>query len=217
MDEKTAKLRDIFIDATGGDTATESQEESPGSLVGGDDGRVTERVDELVARMRDRYEFESRLDAADLRRVVFGFYENEDDAAVAAALDAEADAEAVFVARMDLHLVADSDRPSLSGNRGSLGDSDRDAPFDFSDLKALVVEGADDGTCAAELDADEETVARYRRVVEATREATQANDRYRDEFEELLTDVDLSSRLDVDARHDGLRDATEDIESNVSF
>lgn len=202
MDEKTAKLRDIFIDTTGSDTVTESQEESPGSLVDGDDGRVTERIDELVARMRDRYEFESRLDAADLRRVVFGFYEGEDDAAIAAALDAEADAEAVFVARMDLHLVADSDR---------------DAPFDFSDLKALVAEGADDETCAAELDADGETVRRYRRVAEATAEATRANDRYRDEFEDLLTDVNLSSRLDVDARHDGLREATEDIESNVSF
>lgn len=217
MDDKTAKLRDIFIDATGSDTVTESQEEGPGSLVDGDERRVTERVDELVARMRDRYEFESHLDAADLRRVVFGFYEGEDDAAVAAALDAEADAETVFVARMDLHLVGDADRPGPSDGRADAGDSDRDAPFDLSDLRSLVVEGADDETCAAELDADVETVARYRRVVEAMAEATRANDRYRDEFEALLTDVDLSSRLDVDARHDGLREATEDIETNVSF
>ncbi|SDQ84991.1 hypothetical protein [Halopelagius longus] len=153
MDEKTAKLRDIFIDATGSDTVTESQEEGPGSLVDdGDDRRVTERVGELVSRMADRYEFESGLSDADLVQVVFGFYE-----------------------------------------------------------------GADDDDIAAELDADAETVARYRRVVEAAAEATRANHRFRDEFEELLTDADLSSRLDLDAHHDELREATEDIETNVSF
>ncbi|MFC6826892.1 conditioned medium-induced protein 4 [Halopelagius fulvigenes] len=203
MDEKTAKLRDIFIDATGSDTVTESQEEGPGSLVDdGDDRRVTERVGELVSRMRDRYEFESGLGDADLKRVVFGFYEGADDDEIAAELDADADAETVFRARMDLHLV---------------GEADRDAPFEFDDLRSLVAEGADDEACAANLDADAETVARYRRVVEATAEATRANHRFRDEFEELLTDAELSSRLDVDAHHDGLRDATEDIETNVSF
>ncbi|RDI71649.1 conditioned medium-induced protein 4 [Halopelagius longus] len=203
MDEKTAKLRDIFIDATGSDTVTESQEEGPGSLVDdGDDRRVTERVGELVSRMADRYEFESGLSDADLVQVVFGFYEGADDDDIAAELDADADAETVFRARMDLHLV---------------GEADRDAPFELGELRSLVADGADDDDIAAELDADAETVARYRRVVEAAAEATRANHRFRDEFEELLTDADLSSRLDLDAHHDELREATEDIETNVSF
>jgi hypothetical protein len=203
MNEKTAELRDIFIHTTGSDTVTEAQEQGRGSLVGDRDGRrATERVDELVSRMRARYDFESDLDDDDLRRVVVGFFDDEEDDRIAASLDADADAEDVFLARMDLHLVHDADR---------------DAPVDLDGLRSLAVSGADDEACAAELGAPSSTVAHYRRVIEATAEARRANDRYRDEFENLLTDADLSSRLGVDARHEELRDATEDIETDVSF
>jgi hypothetical protein len=201
MDEKTAELRDIFVETTGSETVTERQEEGRGSLTESD-RRVDDRVAELVATMRDRYDFDSSLDEADLRRVVYGFFDDESDEAIASTLDADADAEAVFLARTDLHLVRDADR---------------DASVPWDDLRALVVDGADDETCAAELGVGVDAVRRHRRVVEAEAEATRANDRFRDEFAELLTDSDLSARLAEDARRDGLREATEDIETDVSL
>ena len=199
MDEKTAELRDIFIDATGSDTVTERQEASRGSLTADEEAAV-ERVGELVERMRERYAFESGLGDDALVRVVEGYFAGRDDEALAA--DLNVDAERAFRARMDLHLV----RPA-----------DREAPFEFDRLRELLAEGTDDEALAAALDVDVETARRYRRVAESDAEATRANDRFRDEFAELLTDSDLEMRHARDAREDGLREATEDIEVDVSF
>jgi hypothetical protein len=214
MDDKTAELRDIFVDATGSDTVTERQEEGPGSLASADESAVGPRLREVIAAMRERYGFETGLDVAGLESVVRGFYRVDgDDAALAAWLreeaDLDVDAAAVFEARTDLHLV----RPS-----------DRDVPY-FDDLRRLVVDGADDGAVRAALsdrpaapdDVDAATVARLRRVVETDIASTRASDRFRDEFEELLTDAELSGTLARDAREDGLREATEDIETDVSL
>jgi hypothetical protein len=216
MDDKTAELRDIFVEATGSDTVTERQEEGPGSLASSD--RSTgPRLRELLATMREQYDFSTDLDDDALETVVRRFYEEADDDAIADELGV--DGKTVFRARMDLHLV----RPA-----------DRDAPFAFEELRRLVVAGADVDDCvaalheheadddeggddAADAEIDRETVARYRRVAEADVESIRANDRFRDEFEELLTDADLSTQLARDAREDGLREATEDIETDVSL
>jgi hypothetical protein len=199
MDEKTAELRDIFIEATGADTVTERQEAARGSLTA-DEERSLERVAELVAAMRDRYEFQTELDDQTLVRLVDRFFDDADDASIAG--DLGVDESTVFRARMDLHL---------------LREADREAPFDLETLRTRVAEGADVDTCAAELDADVSTVRRYCRVVAAQNEARRANHRFRDEFAELLTDSDLSGRLASDAREDGLKEATEDMETDVSF
>jgi len=199
MDEKTEELRDIFIDTTGSDTVTERQEESRGSLTrDGDD--VEGRLRELIDAMTDRYAFDSNLDEEGLLTVVRAFYDGADDETIADELGV--DEGEVATARLDLHLVRESDC---------------DAPFDFDALQRLVADGADVEAMVAELDADRETVDRYRRVAETEAEATRANDRFRDEFAELLTDSDLSGRLARDAREDGLEEATEDIETDVSF
>jgi hypothetical protein len=214
MDDKTAELRDIFVEATGSDTVTERQAEARGSLADDGDDDV-ERVRELVRRMRERYEFETDLDDDALVRLVREFYAEgtdgtdgtdgtngvEDaDEALAAALDV--DAEAVFTARMDLHLV----RPA-----------DRDAPVEYEALRRRVVDGERDVAIASALDADPAVVAHYRRVVETDLESTRANDRFRDGFEAVLTDSELTGRHARDAREDGLREATEDIETDVSL
>ncbi|WP_101295244.1 conditioned medium-induced protein 4 [Halegenticoccus soli] len=199
MDEKTAELRDIFIDATGSDTVTESQEEKRGSLTD-DEGEADERVAEIISTMRERYAFDSSLDDGALHRVVRGFYDDEGDNEIAADLGVEP--REVFDARMDLHLVRDADR---------------DAPFDLDRLRSMLVEKVPLEERAAALDADERVVARFSEVAEADLESTRANDRFRDEFEELLTDSDLSAQLAKDAREDGLKEATEDIETDVSF
>jgi hypothetical protein len=200
MDDKTAELRDIFIDATGSDTVTERQESARGSLT--DESDVEASLHEVVAAMRDRYDFATDLDDDGLVAVARGFYAGRDDAAVAA--DLGVDEPEVRTARLDLHLVADADR---------------EAPFEFGALRALVREGtdADDAAVAADLGVDEAAVARYRPVAAADVASTRANDRFRDAFTELLTDADLEVRHAADAREDGLRDATEDIETDVSF
>ncbi|GAB6860820.1 conditioned medium-induced protein 4 [Haloplanus litoreus] len=171
MDDKTAELRDIFLDATGEETVTERQAESRGSLVDADDPEAVDaRLQDLVAAMRERYDFDTDLETGAYVRLVRGFYDGDDDAALAD--ECGVDADTVVRARLDCHLVRDADHA-------------------------------------------EEAIRE--RVVETEREATRANDRFRDAFVELLTDADLSGRLASDSREDGLREATEDIETDVSL
>ncbi len=61
MDEKTAELRDIFVDDAGEEAVTETQEASRGSLADTDEASVTDRLGDVVARMRERYEFQTEL------------------------------------------------------------------------------------------------------------------------------------------------------------
>lgn len=213
MDEKTERLRDLFVDATGSETVTEPQEESRGSLADRDEAAAAERVRELVSAMRDRYEFSTDLGDSVYAAVVRAYFTEgiDGDAAIAAAVgdeedgsvvDGDVDAETVRDLRLDLHLV---------------DDTDRDAPFEYAELKRLVVADRSVAECARELDADADTVERYAAVARADAESTRANDRFRDEFRALLTDAEITESHAGDAREDGLRDATEDIETDVSF
>jgi len=199
MDDKTAELRDIFIEATGSETVTESQSESPGSLTDSAQD-VDERLEELIERMRNRYSFETELDDETLVRIVQGFYTDRSDREIAAELGV--DAETVLKARLDLHLVSEADR---------------NAEFELDELRRLIVEDVPLKERANKLDITEETAKHYSEIVKADIRSTRANDRFRDEFAELLTDSDLTGQLARDARKDGLKDATEDIETDVSF
>ena len=105
-------------------------------------------------------------------------------------------------ARIDLHL---------------LREVDSDAPFDADDLRELLDADASTAECAEELDVSESTVRRYRRVIDAQAERRTVNDRYRDEFEAVLQDRELSDRMTEEVQKDGLDDATEGMETNVSF
>ncbi len=217
MDEKTAELRDLFLETTGAETVTEGQEESPGSLTARDESAVESRLAELIETMCDRYDFRTDLDVGAYARVARGhFTEDESDAEMAADLDVGA--ETVRTARFDLHLVAGADR---------------EAPFEYDRLKRLVTEGdevdvlagpSENGTdadpvaaFATELGVDAETVRRYLPVACADLASTRANHRFRDEFRDLLTDAEIEGAYAADARDDGLREATEDIETDVSL
>jgi hypothetical protein len=200
MDEKTAELREIFLEATGEEHATERQTDPRGSLVGGEAEAVEERLADLVATMRERYGFGADLSDDAYRRVVRLVHEEGvDDAAVADALDT--DPETIRRARLDLHLVRETDRGGP----------------EFDAVRDRIVDGEDDTTVADALDTDPETVARAREVVQTELETVRANHRFRDEFAELLTDDDLAAPHARDAREDGLRAATEDIETDVSL
>jgi hypothetical protein len=200
MDEKTEELRDIFMDVAEEGTVTERQQEGHGSLADVDEREITERLQAVIADMRERYDFETDLDDETLARVVRGFYEGDDDETLADTLDC--DPEAVFTARMDLHLI---------------GEDDTDAPFSMATLRDLLAEDTEDATIATELDADSEMVARYRRVAAAQNRSRRASHRFRTAFEDVLTDADLSIRLTASVQEDGLDDATDDMETNVSF
>lgn len=199
MDEKTEELRDIFVETTDSETVTETQSESPGSL-SDDTAGVSDRLATLIERMREQYDFETELDTDALITVLRGFHDDEDDETIATTVDCEP--VTVRQARLDLHLVREAER---------------EAPFEFDRLRRLLTEEKSLEKRAAELDVGVETVRRYSEVAAADRRSTRANDRFRDEFAELLTDVDLTNRLAADAHKDGLQEATEDMETDVSF
>jgi hypothetical protein len=201
MDEKTAELRDIFVETTGEEEVTEAQVDGPGDLVDEQvDAEAGERLPELVGRMRERYEFASGLDDETLVTVVEEYYDDADDEAIASTIDADQDT--VFAARMDLHLVRQGDR---------------EAPFDYDELRRLVVEEVPVDERAERLETTEAMVEHYSQVVYADLRSTRANDRFTDEFAELLTDTDLQQDHAAEAREDGLKEATEDIETDVSL
>lgn len=198
MDEKTEELRDIFVSVTDEETVTERQEESRGSLAS--DRESTERLGEIIARMRSEYDFTTSLDDSELVTVVEGFYAGDSDSALADTLDVSR--RTVFRARLDLHLIRDRDT---------------DAPFDLGEFRNLLGEEASTSDIADRFDVSESTVRRYRRIVTAQNEARQVSDRYRSEFEDVLVDAELSDQLTTDMKDDGLDDATEGMETNVSF
>jgi len=198
MDEKTEQLRDIFMDVSEEGTVTESQAAGRGSLTDTDEAAVEQRLGEVVARMRDRYEFRTPLADGALVAVVRGFYAGRDDDELAAELDTTA--EAVAEARLDLHLVRDTD---LS------------ADIDVAAFRRRVVgeETPSDADLAAAFDVDRETAAHLRRVVEAQAAARQVSHRFGSEFEDALADAGLSIQHTAAVQETGLEEATEDIDS----
>jgi len=200
MDEKTEELRDIFMDVTDESTVTERQEETHGSL--SSEAELRERLEAVVARMRERYDFGTTLSDEELAAVVRGYYAGDSDAEIARELGDASLGKTVARARVDLHL---------------LRDADTDAPFDLDELRELLEGEASTTDCADALDVSESTVRRYRRVIETQREMRTVNDRFTDEFENVLRDRELSDRMTEEVQKDGLDDATDGMETNVSF
>ncbi|MEY7849342.1 conditioned medium-induced protein 4 [Natrarchaeobius sp. A-rgal3] len=196
MNEKTEELKNIFTDVTDGEeTVTESQEDTRGSLER-DERTDEERLAGVIEQMRERYEFETPLSDEQLRDVATGFYDGDSDEEIASRFEVEP-AE-IFEARMSLHLIAEDDADEI-------------------DLTAIRGREEDDATLAEEYGVSEDRIRRYRRVAAAEDESRTANDRYRDEFDSLLADAELSARMTTDVREDGLEDATEGMETNVDF
>jgi hypothetical protein len=197
MDEKTEQLRDIFVDVTEAETVTESQEEQRGSLVGG--AAVDERLVATIQKMRERLSFETELDDESLCTVVKLFYDGESDDGLATVLAVPP--ETVVQARMDLHLVREADAHGT----------------DLATVRSLVAGGADVATIADQLDIDRPAAKRARRAAVAEDRAQRVSQRFRTEFEEILTDADIAVRLTAGAQDDGLEEATEDMEVDVEF
>lgn len=200
MDEKTEELRDIFLDVADEETVTEHQEETHGSLTS--EEAVDERLRSVIDDMRDRYEFQTTFSNDELVEVVRGYYAGENDTRIARRIGDKSLSKSVSRARFDLHL---------------LRDRDTDAPFELARLRDLLESERSMASVAEELGVSESTVRRYRRVLEVRAEIRAVGDRFRDEFESVLHDRELSDRMTEDIREDGLDDATEGMETNVSF
>lgn len=200
MDDKTEELRDIFLDVSEDETVTESQQDTHGSLASDDE--IDARIGETVARMREEFGFDTALDDDALISLIREYYRGQDDAAIAEALDADVDVEDVRDARLDLHLL----RPE-----------DTEAEFDLAALREHLEQDTPTPAIADALDVDDATVDAYREVLEVRALIQRTNARYPIEFEDALQDTQIAERLTHDAREDGLEEATEGQEVDVSF
>ena len=197
MTENTDELRDIFRKVADEDTVTETQEESRGSLT--DEGTSRERLVEIIGRMRADHEFETELSDAELATVVRRFYDDDGDDDIAEALDVSP--REAFRARMDLHLVRETDTD----------------PFDLAALRDHLADGESTAEIADRLDVDGSTVRRYRRVVETEREARRVSERFRSAFADAVPSAEAGAQFTEEMTEDGLDEATEGIETDVSF
>ncbi|WP_330631187.1 conditioned medium-induced protein 4 [Halocatena halophila] len=198
MNEKTAELRDIFMEVTDDDTITETQEETRGSLAE-DEQEITEKLRGAIERMRDDLPFDTDLSIDEYESVVRGFYDDNGDTAIADRL--AIDKETVLDARHDLHLVRDAEL---------------DVAFDDERFRELYTADESIAEIASAPEIDDETAREFRAVLETQMANRRVNGRYTDEFEELLTDADLEERTE-DVTESGLDEATEGMETNVSM
>lgn len=198
MDEKTEELRDIFLSVSDEETVTESQVESHGSLT--DEGASVEtRLGEIIETLRGKFGFETTLDDEQRRVVIEQFYDDTPDEQLAEELGC--DEQTVFTARMELHLVRDSEPPLDGSDR----DTVRDTP------------AADPAELAEQLGTDEQSVRRTRAVFETEEQSRRASQRFVTAYREILTDTDLTSQFATETLDDGLGDATDGAETNVDF
>lgn len=197
MDDKTAQLRDIFMDVADEGTVTETQQEGHGSLAT-DEGSVDDRLRSVIDRLRETFDPQFALDDSTLCRLVRAFYAGDDDEAIVETVDCTP--ETVFQTRMQLHLVRE-----------------RDLPGPELEARLRDTDDPDTAQLAAEFDHTEETVRRASEAVAAVDRSRRVSQRFRTAFEEALTDTDLSVQFTTGAHEDGLEEATEDAEVDVEL
>jgi hypothetical protein len=203
MGDRTEELRELFESVTGTESVTERQRRPRGSL--GSDTDPREALAAEIEAMRSAHPFETELSTSVLATVVERFYDGETDVEIAAEFTGQNDAidpSTVAKARLDLHLVRESDRP----------DSDARPLFE------AVSEGTESVDVAAQtLDVSAATVEFWLRVREAQIERRQVADRYRQAFETILQDRDIGERLTASLEETGLDEAVADQEVDVDM
>lgn len=198
MDEKTEQLRDLFLETTEETTITDHQTDTRGSLT--DSRDVDQRVAELLTEMRDRYTFQTDLSDEQLQTIVAGYYDDSSDDDLADALSISVDT--VRSARHDLHLVRATDFVDA---------------IDRTQLHELYVDNDGVETIADVFGVSVAAARQAHAAIVADDQSRRANHRYRDAFAELFADADLAGSHTDDALEDGLEDATDGLETNVSF
>lgn len=199
MDEKTAELRELFMDVTDEETVTERQAEPRGTLT--DDSRsVNERLLDVIADIDEACTVTTPLSDEQQCRLVRMFYAGKDDETIATELDVTT--EDVFLTRMEFHLIRDADTPSEETEVV---------------IRDLLADGASQATIANETSLSETTVERACEAIDAENRSRRFSYRFRTAFEEILTDADLNVQFTTDTHEDGLEDATDGAETNVEL
>lgn len=203
MGDRTEDLRELFESVTGTESVTERQRRPRGSLGSETDPR--EALEAEIGAMRSAHSFETELSTAVLATVVERFYEGDTDAEIAHELggqDETIDPSTVGKARLDLHLVRESDRPDS----------------DAGPLLEAVSEGTKSVETAAQtLDVSASTVEYWVQVRAAQIERRQVADRHRQAFETILQDRDIGDRLTASLEETGLDEAVADQEVDVDM
>jgi hypothetical protein len=200
MDEKTEELRDIFQSISDSDTVTERQERGRGSLA--NEASIRADLQTAIEGMQADLGFDTTLSTADLVTVVERYYDGDSDREIAVELGDESLERTVARARLDLHIVREADR---------------DTAVDLDELGDRLDDGESVRDIAADLDASPDDVRFAARVIETERERRRVADRYREAFEDVLQDRDLSERLTSSLKETGLEGATEDQEVDVDL
>ncbi|MBS3760445.1 MAG: hypothetical protein KGY43_03060, partial [Halodesulfurarchaeum sp.] len=158
-----------------------------------------------IETMQSAHPFETALPLSALATVVERFYEGDSDAEIAHELSGQGetiDPSTVGTARLDLHLVRESDRPDS----------------DAGPLLEAISEGTKSvDTAAKTLDVSASTVEYWLRVRETQIERRQVADRYRQAFETILQDRDIGERLTASLEETGLGEAVADQEVDVDM
>ncbi len=204
MGERTDELRDLFESVTGTTEVTERQRRPRGTLSADRETRAALAAE--IEQMQGELGFEIDLPVPALTTLLEGFYDGQDDAAIAETVteahDVTLDRAAVVRARLDLHLVRNEERPPSAAE---------------ADLGALAREETDVESVAGAHDVAPETVERWLAVRETMAERRRVADRYRQAFESQLADRDLAERLTASLEETGLDGAVADQEVDLDM
>jgi site-specific recombinase len=191
--EKTDRLREIFLDVAGDHTVTEDQQETPGTLES--NSVPNESLRAIIQEMMQKYGFRTSLETDELITLVRLFYEDYSDSAIARELGNASRDKTVTRARIHLQLFRETDF---------------DAPIDLDDLRDLLNAETSTAKIAETLDTSKSTIGRYRRILDAEQAAEAVDHRYQQRFEEALAapETDHSIREAVKSGLDDALDAS---------
>lgn len=203
MDEKTEKLRNIFLSVADEERVTESQEVSRGSLTRRGDSEPKLRA--VVAEMGEKFEFDDPLSDDERCLLIREFYAGATDEELAEMLSITP--ETVFTARVNLHLIRESESPTTAFATAVREQTDAGERLTPAATEAL----------AKAFDIEKAAVIRKAAVIQSIERSRRVSHRFRTAFEEILTDADLSVVFTADAHNDGLADATDGAEVDVDL
>lgn len=192
-EDRTERLRELFVDVTGDTTVTEQQEPSPTVLGTQHDSDATLR--ETIQEMCEEYGIQTSLTVDELATVVRLFYDERSDTAIARELGDSSRDRTIARARINLQLFRETDF---------------EAPFDLTHLREMMTNDLPTTSIAEQFNVSETTVRSYRRLLEQEREAIATDYAYPTRFQEILADDEFDDREpDPTLRYDGLSDAIE--------
>jgi hypothetical protein len=187
--EKTDRLREIFLDVAGDHTVTEDQQETPSTIES--NSVPSDSLRAIIQEMKQKYGFRTSLETDELITLVRLFYEDYSDTAIARELGNASRDKTVTRARIHLQLFRETDF---------------DAPVDLDELRDLLDAETSTTKIAKALDTSKSTIGRYRRILDAEQAAEAVDHRYQQRFEEALSDPETDHSI-REALKSGLDDA----------